>query len=104
LRDYKRKLSRYILISTGSMIAIGFLIWNAYDASQLNLKHCMESNINMNLAATEALVAMNVRSRELNELLSKDKVDIEAALLAVQDLRVATGVLRGHLYKLTETP
>jgi predicted MarR family transcription regulator len=98
LRDYERKLSRLVLISLGSLFAVAFLVWNAYDAYQLKLNACMESNINMNLAATEALVAMNVRSRELNELLSKDKVDVKSALEAVQDLRVATGVLRGHLF------
>jgi type VI protein secretion system component VasK len=101
LRDFKRKLSRLILITVLSISAAAFLAWNVYDASQLHLKHCMEANTKMNLAATEALVAMNVRSRELNQLLSGPKVDLDKALEAVQDLRVATGVLRGHLYGLT---
>lgn len=102
LRDYRRKLSRLVLISLGSIVAAAFLAWNAYDASKLQLKNCMEANNKMNLAAAEALVAMQTRSHELNELLSGPKVDVQRAMLAVQDLRAATGVLRGHLFNLTE--
>jgi len=102
LREYKRKLSRMLLISILSILAAAFLGWNAYDASQLTLKNCMEANNKMNIAASEALVSMNARSRELNDLLSGPKVDLDKALVAVQDLRVATGVLRGHLFGLGE--
>lgn len=101
LREQKRKLSRLILTTVGCILGAAFLAWNVYDASQLQLKYCMEANSKMNLAATEALVAMNTRSRELNELLSGPKVDLNKAMLAVQDLRVATGVLRAHLFEIT---
>jgi hypothetical protein len=102
LREYKRKLSRLIWITLGCLLAVAFLVWNAYDAHQLKMTTCMEYNNKMNLAAAEALVAMQARSHELNDLLSGPKVNIEKALLAVQDLRMATGVLRGHLFNLTE--
>jgi hypothetical protein len=102
LRDYRRKITRLILITLGSLLVVAFLIWNAFDAYQLKLTNCTEANIKMNLAAAEALVAMQTRSHELNDLMSRQKIDVEKALLAVQDLRVATGVLRGHLFNITE--
>lgn len=102
IREYKRRLSRLALISILSLLAAAFLAWNVWDASKLTLDNCMEANNKMNLAATEALVAMQARSRELGDILSRQKVDVEKALVAVQDLRVATGVLRGHLYGLGE--
>lgn len=101
LREYKRRLSRLIGVSLISILAASFLAWNVYDASQLQLKNCMEANNKMNIAASEALVAMNTRSRELNEILAGQRIDVDKALLAVQDLRTATGVLRAHLFDIT---
>jgi hypothetical protein len=103
LRDRRRRIRNAIGIGAAALFAVGFLAWNVYDAYQLTLENCMEANNKMNLAAAEALVAMQTRSHELNHLLSGPRVDINAALAAVQDLRVATGVLRGHLFGLTET-
>jgi hypothetical protein len=55
------------------------------------------------IESSGALVTLNLKTHEFNELISHQGTDLKQALLLIQEIRTASGILRSELLEALDS-